>query len=613
MHQALADHALVAKHPEEPRLLHQRVGEFAVVEQAGVRLRRVRHPLHQRRQQHRLDPRFAGASRRQRREVVVRPIRIEIAECRQLALGGVGRQLHRADVLLYDGVKQRAEEQLVVQRPDLPARGTHPLRQRVGGAFGTGRDHARGPAQPTAGGEVLLRRQGMGAAHLLQLQAVLQQAHEFVALDEHPAVLAADVPGLHQGVQRLDGRQDAQRFVVAAVDQLQQLHRELHVAQAAAAELELAQLQLVGDVLDDAVAHRLDVLHEGIALGGRPHQRRQGLDVLAAKVQVAGHGPGLELRLELPRLRPPLVVRLVRLQRAHQRTGLALRPQGRVDLEEAAAGHADELRGQPGGAGIGGLGDEDDVDVGDVVELAGAALAHGQHGQARRHRRIRVGGGHGHRQGGGQRGVGQVRQGLGDLGERDRRLARAARTARVRARQVGCGHAHDQVAVRTLHGDVGVAPGDPGAVQPCLLQVRRRRRRLPVLQLGGFGDRNIVGAHRRLRDRFHGGEHVAEHVRAGRQVGEQQRPRRGIGHHVIAEHRRAAEQREHAGAHEHLLAHRRIQRRPRRPLRHLAGFDARVQALLQPHQGLQRQLRIGGAGEPPQQLQAVLVVPAELL
>jgi hypothetical protein len=81
-------------------------------------------------------------------------------------------------------------------------------------------------------------------------------------------------------------------------------------------------------------------------------------------------------------------------QRAHQRAGLALRTQRRVDLPDRALGglvRADlhhrggQLSRDPQGGLLvvlvdRRLGHKDHVDIADVVELVAAALAHRDHG-----------------------------------------------------------------------------------------------------------------------------------------------------------------------------------------------------------------------------------------
>ena len=73
------------------------------------------------------------------------------------------------------------------------------------------------------------------------------------------------------------------------------------------------------DVLDDAAAHRAHLGDEVRTLGRTPHERLDHVAVLGAEREVAGDRTGLQQRLELPRLRPSLVVRAVAGQRAHER------------------------------------------------------------------------------------------------------------------------------------------------------------------------------------------------------------------------------------------------------------------------------------------------------
>ena len=57
-----------------------------------------------------------------------------------------------------------------------------------------------------------------------------------------------------------------------------------------------------------------------------------------AELGVAGDGPGLEQRLELPVLRPPLVVRRVAVEGARQRPGAPFGPEVGVGAEHDAVG-----------------------------------------------------------------------------------------------------------------------------------------------------------------------------------------------------------------------------------------------------------------------------------
>ena len=214
------------------------------------------------------------------------------------------------------------------------------------------------------------------------------------------AVLAADVAVVDQRLEGRQGGPDAEPLVHPAVHQLQQLHRELDVAQPALAQLELPPRVARRDVLHHPLAHGLGVGDEVLPLRGGPHQRGDQGDELGAELEVAGGRPRLEHGLELPGLGPLRVVDPVAVQRADELAGLALRAQRGVDLPDrpgrgvrrADPGH---LRGQPGGDGDGPvaaeqrlavlvgrrLGDVEHVHVADVVELLGPALAQPDHGQ----------------------------------------------------------------------------------------------------------------------------------------------------------------------------------------------------------------------------------------
>ena len=203
------------------------------------------------------------------------------------------------------------------------------------------------------------------------------------------AVLAADVAvagELGQGAER-GGLADLR--VGPAVDELEQLDRELDVPEPARAELELTLGVVGGDVVDHPAAHRLGVLDEPVPLDRAPHHRLDHGDVLPAELEIAGDSARLEQSLELPGAGPPLVVALVAGEGAGQRAGLALGPQRRVDRPDgplAGLLRADphQVAGELGGdlerlvrvRAVPGLVHEDHVHVGDVVELVAAALAH---------------------------------------------------------------------------------------------------------------------------------------------------------------------------------------------------------------------------------------------
>ena len=100
---------------------------------------------------------------------------------------------------------------------------------------------------------------------------------------ERRGVVAPDVAAGGQGREAVEGGAGAQRLVGAAVHELQQLHRELDVAQPAGAELELAVGLGGRDVLLDPAAHRLHVVDEVLAARGLPHHRLHGVAVRLAR------------------------------------------------------------------------------------------------------------------------------------------------------------------------------------------------------------------------------------------------------------------------------------------------------------------------------------------
>ena len=177
--------------------------------------------------------------------------------------------------------------------------------QRVVAAVGTHVRRARQPAQRLV---VVEFGQHVGALETLQLQPVLEQAQELVRGGHVGRVVPADVPAVGERGQRFDGRRHVQRLVVASVHQLQQLHGELDVAQAAGAQLEFARAHRGRHQLLDPAAHRLHLGYEILTLAGGPHHGLESLDVAPAQIHVADGGPRLHQRLELPGLGPPLVV-----------------------------------------------------------------------------------------------------------------------------------------------------------------------------------------------------------------------------------------------------------------------------------------------------------------
>ncbi len=204
-----------------------------------------------------------------------------------------------------DGVEQRPVEQLLVQLPRL-AGVPPPFRGQRGGRITGDRQRgrrrgaasARGqcgrltrgqPHPPQRPADLPQHRRVLGqqvrAPQLAQLQQVLDPAQEPVRRRHRRRVGAADVAA---GGQRGQGRQRArlaQPLVGPAVHELQQLDRELDVAQAARSELQLPAGLVRGQALDHPAAHGLHVGDEVLALRGVPHHGRDGGQVLRRRAR----------------------------------------------------------------------------------------------------------------------------------------------------------------------------------------------------------------------------------------------------------------------------------------------------------------------------------------
>ncbi len=416
---------LVAQEPQVPRGLAERVGHLAEAEEPGVRIGGVREPAEQHRQQGALDGGLAGHAGRQGLQVAQGGGRVGVPERFQADRGGLRAEPGLPGGELGDGVQQRPVEDLLVQPPydgGVPLPRLVQLGHRVGA-------HPERPAQPPQ--VRLVVGDQVGAAEPVELDAVFHGAQEAVRLVELGGVRAPHVPALGELPQRLQGGAAAQGGVAAPVYELEELHRELDVPQAAGAELQLPVDPVGGDVVDDAAAHLLHVGDEVLPVGGLPDQRGDRVHVLCAQLRVAGHRARLEQGLELPGLGPALVVGEVGAEGAHERSVAALGAQVGVDLPDGAldgglGADPHHVGGQPGG-GLHGLGlvrpvprlrDEDHIDVGDVVQLAPAALAHRDDGEPAPRGVLgggRTGDGEGGAQGGGGE-VGQLRGGLFDAG-----------------------------------------------------------------------------------------------------------------------------------------------------------------------------------------------------
>ena len=371
----------VAQHPQEPVRLAEVVGQAAEGQQAVVGIGALREPLQHDRQQVALDGGPPGDPAGEGGDVPQGARRVGEADRRESGLrllagerGAVGKRRHRRE--------QRAVEQALVQGAH-GVLGAPPQLDEVGCGGrepGRAREHAE---------RVVVARHEVGAAQPGELQSVLEQTQEAVVLRELRRLLAPDVAPVGESGQGAERRTLTHRVVGLTVDELKQLDGELDVAQAARPELEL-NVDLAGrDVRGDPLAHPLDRFDEALARRARPHPRADLGHEALPQLEVAGERAGLEQRLELPVLRPAVVVGEVRVEGAHQRAGFALGAQVRVHLPERRLDRelvdaADGVHREPGadldgpvvGETVPALGDEEHVDVAQVVELARPGLPH---------------------------------------------------------------------------------------------------------------------------------------------------------------------------------------------------------------------------------------------
>ena len=229
---------------------------------------------------------------------------------------------------------------------------------------------------------------------------MLDLAEEIVVLAQQHALLVGQAAALFQpghGLQRVAGPQLGQ---VGAVEQLQELDHELDVANAAVADLHVADLVVAVDLLLDPPLQGLDAADVGPAQVTAVDPGRKLREELVAQVQVAGNGPGLDVSLPLPGAAADVVIREHRRQAHHHRPSLPIGPQPQIDaVDHAQLGvlgqKPDELAGQvleelvvahgPRTVGLAlAVVEKDQVDIAGIVQLAAAELAHAEDDEAGR-------------------------------------------------------------------------------------------------------------------------------------------------------------------------------------------------------------------------------------
>ena len=370
----------VAEHQGQVRGACRTFGEPAQLQQREVGVWRGRAPFEQQWQQLLHQLRGAGEAAGELLERGPGRAQVEVAERGQPFLGG--ERAERAGAA-GERFEERPEEQLLVDRPDAGL-----MEPVLGVQLGQGRrallvpvaEHA---GEPGAGG--IVGREGVGLLLVPELEPVLDRAQEPVRSVEGHRVALGDVPGRDELGQRLERVAGTDGHVLPAVDELQELHRELDVANPAAAPLELAVIEPAAVRLAfRADLHRTHVPHRARAEDLRPHERADELGEPGAEPGVAGDRSRLDQRLEFPRQRPPVVPGAEPVETPGERSAAPFRPEIGVGPEDDPGrrrlGHDREHASRHVvGLRLVAAVDEEHVDVAGVVELTTAELAHADH------------------------------------------------------------------------------------------------------------------------------------------------------------------------------------------------------------------------------------------
>ena len=224
-----------------------------------------------------------------------------------------------------------------------------------------------------------------------ELQPVFDLAQEPVGVVQPAALRVGQTAGGFEGLERPERVAAADRREVAAVQQLQELDRELDVPDAPGAGLHLSSPAAALGLLLDLPLHRLDLVDLGKAQEPLVDERLNRVDELRPEGRVAGHRADLDERLALPRPAEGVVIRQRTRQRPGQRAALTLRakaevhavrlPLGGQQADEFGRGPAEELvvPDRPAARGLPFFVVHDhQVDVAGVVQLAAAELPEAQ-------------------------------------------------------------------------------------------------------------------------------------------------------------------------------------------------------------------------------------------
>ena len=324
-------------------------------------------------------------------EILARPVRIGEAGGLERGVGGDARSG-------FPGRGRRGEELgegLVHAMGDAAVLGLEAATRLDGG-----QGRAEPSREPPEGGRVF--RQGVRLELVEDLQSMLDGPEEDQRLAEKASERLRQVAALGQAEDGAQAVPLAQPGIVARVEELEGLHEELDLADAAHPQLDVTALDALG--AEGPVDLGLHAAHRGHDVGIHPGAEDEGADEIEEARGHAGVSRAearLDESLPLPELRPLLEVGAVAGEReddtAHApfRTQAQVHPEGialvRDRLErfhegarprrEVVAVRDASLLAARGEAVV--AVDEDEVDVGRVVELVAAELAHADDRESR--------------------------------------------------------------------------------------------------------------------------------------------------------------------------------------------------------------------------------------
>ena len=241
--------------------------------------------------------------------------------------------------------------------------------------------------------------QGMRLHVVHDLEFVFDLAQEAVGRGQRVAVRGRHVAARGQPVERGQRVAAHDAWVLAGVDELQDLGDEFDFADAAPAQLDVHPLPVAPR--QRALHPRLQVVHvldrAEIEIPAQDERRHLVQKPLAQRPR-PGNRAGLEQRQPLPRLAPRLVIGQRLRDRVDERPVVAVRPQAQIDPKDEPAGRAatqgvrqaagqfgkelprihPALASPRGRAGVA-LVHVDEVDVRTEIQFAAAQFAHPEH------------------------------------------------------------------------------------------------------------------------------------------------------------------------------------------------------------------------------------------